>query len=179
MQRFKQNDPIERKVTDCFSPMTELIENMRTEFFDGAYTSYGLGEAIFNIGADPMARSSSKETYLESYPAFHELFKKPGTFDFFLGVFRSVWGDDVEVEFSIPTPGHLVINIEALESRADNWTARSIVDNEYIYDNMVDHVGDNLMFQAVNGVKTQQEVDTMMAELSVQGIFTETTLTIV
>ncbi len=179
MQRFKQSDRTEIKVTDCFSPMTELVENMRSEFFEGAYTSYGLGEALFNIGADPMARSTSKDTYLESYPAFHELFKKPGTFDFFLGVFQSIWGADVVVEFSVPTAGHLLINIEALESRQDNFVARSIVDNAYVYDNMVDELGNNLMFQAVTGVKTQQEVDTMMTELAVQGIFTETTLTIV
>lgn len=178
MQAFKENDPKELKVRSSFDPALSLISSNRSEFYEGAYTSYGLGQILFNLKNDPMARLVDLETFLESYPAFHELFTRPGTFEFYLQLFRSIWGDQVEVEFIIPAPGHLKINISALTSRLDSFGAREVSGNAYQYHEVSDHEGDILMFQTSQGIKTQEEVNRMIVELHPQGIFLEINLII-
>lgn len=171
MQAFKENDPKELKVRSSFDPALTLISNNRSEFYSGAYTSHGLGKVLFDLKNDPMARVLDEETFLESFPAFHELFTRPGTFEFYLQLFRSIWGDQVDVEFVTPNPGCLEINISALSSRKDSFGAREVSGNAYQYHEVSDHDGDIIAFQTSQGIKTQQEVDRMIAELHPQGIY--------
>src|SRR5690606_374180 len=131
------------------------------DFYEGAYQSYGLGQVLFNLKADPMSTVVDLPTFLESYPAFHELFTRPGTFECSLQVFRSVWGDQVDVQFETPSPGILIININALTITTTNFAARRIENNAYVNDLMIDHEGDYIVFQTSQGIKTQEEAERM------------------
>src|SRR5690606_13222941 len=99
----------------------------------------------------PLVGVITRETFRSSFFAIHQLFTRPGTFEFYLDVFRAVWGDDVEVEFSIPQSGVLQINIEALDVQLSIAAARRIVNNSYVYDEIIlqggDYDGNNLAFQ--------------------------------
>lgn len=178
MQAFKENDQKESRVASCFNSVLDLTSFNRTEFFDGAYSSHGLGRVLFNLNASPMASVVDLNNFLEAYPAFHELFTRPGTFEFYIQVIRSVWGEQVGIEFIIPSPGILQINIDALDVVTANFSSRSIENNVYVYDNIVDHVGDSIVFQTSQGIKTQTEAERMMRELHPQGVFVETNLII-
>ena len=59
-----------------------------------------------------------------------------------------------------------------------DFLSRSIVDNAYVYDEVVDHSGDFIAFQGVLGIKTQPELDALMIELHPDGIFVEAELEI-
>jgi hypothetical protein len=47
-----------------------------------------------------------------------------------------------------------------------------------VYDTVVDEAADQVLFQGVVGVATQAELDKLMAELRVDGIYTTATLTL-
>lgn len=176
MKLFKQTDLVEQKVSDIASPSLTLASNERTTFYDNAFVSFLLGDLLYS--RDPMAGVITQEVYRQSYPAIHELFTRPGTFEFYMTVFRSIWGNDVAVSFVVPGPGHLQVNINALAVRMDFAAARSIVDNAYVDDDIITEDGDNLIFQGTQGIKTQREIDAMMIEVHPEGVYVETTLTI-
>lgn len=178
MQPFKPNDPKEAKLVRVFSPILNLISNNITELYEGAYEANDLGRVFYETKCDPMTNVVDEQTYVESFGAFHDLFTRAGTFEYYLNLFRSIWGNSVQVEFVIPNDGHLQINIEALSSNLDNFGYREIIGDIYTYGEILDHSGDEIMFQTSAGLKDQEDVNRMMIELTPQGVFVETNLNI-
>lgn len=179
IQYFKNNDDLEKKVADVFDPILTSLGLERTDFYDGAYAAQPLGEVLKNLKRDPMVGVISDDVYVQSFSAIHELFTRPGTFEFYLQLFRKIWGDAVVIEFTVPSPGILDINIEAVEAISYRFIARRIVDDAYIYEPVIDDVGDNIVFQGTIGLKTQSEVDLLMKEISPANIYTTATLVVV
>jgi hypothetical protein len=177
-QPFKENDELERRVALVFESLQTRLSQDRNLFYAQAYTAEPLGEVLQNLNADPLAQSLSEEVYRVSYPAIHELFTRPGTFEYYLSVFRRIFGNNVEVEFTIPSPGVLEIDVEAAELLLSNFMAREIISDEYVYHEVVDEEGDNIVFQGAFGAKTPSEMDLLTKELSPSIIFTTSTLTI-
>lgn len=178
IQLFKQNDDRDQKVKAAVEPIFSEIDSSRDDFYDGAWTASPLGDVLYQLSRDPTAGVVTQDTFRQAFPAIHEIFSRPGTFEFYLEVFRAIWGQDVEVEFEVPDPGELLINIEALTAQQDDWIARSIVDNKYVFDEIVDHEGDNIAFQTRQGIKTQKEVDALILEIYPAGVWVQTTLVI-
>lgn len=178
MKAFKETDLVEKKVRDIALPLLNILSGDRTQFFNEGYVAYPLGDVLFDLRRDPLAGVITKEVYRISFPAIHDLFTRSGTFEFYMDVFRSIWGENVEVVFTIPSPGVLQINVEALDSQTELFMARRVENDVYFFDEVMDHEGDNLVFQGTQGIKTQGEIDALINELHPAGVYVETTLVI-
>lgn len=180
LQPFRANDTVEPKARDCFLPALNFIGTDLDAFKEGAYEAWPLGDVLFALNASPLADQISQEVFRSTFYAVHNYFKRPGTFEFYLEICRVIWGADVEVEFVVPNPGHLQINIEAAESVNANALARRIVDNAYVYDQIILNGGgsDNLLFRIVQGPKSQSETEALFFELTPAGLFVEVAITI-
>jgi hypothetical protein len=176
LQAFKENDLVERKVRDAFLPLLDQLGIDRDSFYEGAYESYVLGDVIYTLKSSPLAGPISQDIFRQSFFAIHDFFTFPGTFEFYLKVFRAVWGADVGVEFQIPAPGKLIINVQALTLQVDDLLARRIVNNAYVYDEILDHAGNNIGLQGRMGIKTQSEADALIKELYPAGLWVELNL---
>jgi len=77
------------------------------------------------------------------------------------------------------TPGNLIINVET--SSVDQFIAeiREISGNEYIEYDLVDDVGDNIIFSSVVGIETESELEDVVFVLAPAGIYTQVNLTII
>lgn len=179
LQAFKQNDAKEKKVTDAFLSLLDLISVETDKFYTGAYEAAPLGDVLFELDRSPMSGVVDKDTFRKSFFALHNIFTRPGTLEFYMDVFRAVWGADVDVTFTIPAAGKLEIEIDALSAQLDDFIARTIVDNEYIYDEVIEtDTGDNIAFQGTQGLRTQDQAEKLIFELYPAGIYTTITLTI-
>jgi hypothetical protein len=177
IQAFKENDATELKVRNCFVDLLSRLSADRDDFYSGAYMAYPLGDVLAATGS-PVSESIDPEVFRQSFFSLYESFQRPGTFEFYLSLIRTIWGADVEVEFTVPSPGTLEIDITALSSVANLALARRIEDNEYVDDEILDHDGDNLIFQGTQGLQTQREADAIFLELAPIGIWTVVTLSI-
>ncbi len=176
LQQFKENDLVEKKFTDAGTPTLALLGADRDTFYENAYEVQPLGGVLFDLNRSPLASAVTRQTFVEGFAAIHGLFKRPSTFEFYLDVFRAIFGEAVEVTFTIPAPGKLEIAIAALSIQLFDFAARRIVDDSYTIDEVVDHDGDNLAFPFGVGDKTQSEIDALMYEIQASGIFTTATL---
>lgn len=179
LQKFKENDVKEGKVRDIALPLLSLLGTDRDAFFEQAYEASPLGQVLYNLKASPLARAISEANFVMAFSAIHKLFTRPGNFEFYLEVFRLIWGEDVDVEFVVPAPGKLIINVEALAISLDFLMARTIVDNAYVYDEFVDENGDNIMAQVTSGIKTQSEADALIYEFYPAGLWVQINLSLV
>ncbi len=176
LQQFKETDTVEARVTQCFVPTLDTLGDSLDDFFVGAWEAYPLGEVLYDTARSPMAGPVTRQVFRTSFFAIHDLFTRPGTFEFYMDVFKAIWGDDVVVDFVVPDPGELEINIEALQVEDYEALARRVEDNVYVFDEIVDEDGDNLIFRDTKGIKTQPEIDQLMTEIAPAGIFCTTTL---
>lgn len=178
MQNFKTSDLMEQKFREAGLPVLNNLVLARQELFAGAYTCYALGDVLYITKASPMSGIITQENFRMGFAAIHDLFTRPGTFEFYMDVFRAIFGDSVQVEFTRPAPGKLLINVESLDAVEYPLLGRSIVDNTYIYDNVVARDGDLIVGQGTQGIKTQQEMDALMREITPAGGWIVTTLVI-
>ncbi|WKV32920.1 hypothetical protein MAC3UK_0033 [Bdellovibrio phage MAC3UK] len=178
VQFFKETDDLEKKFYEITAPSMDALEAQLNAFFDEAYACYLLGEVLYDTGASSISSAMTRDVFRTAFFALFESFVEGGSLESYMIVFRAIFGEDVSVVFDIPAPGHLTINIDALNITEEPFTMRRIVDNVYQYEDLLDSEGEPIMAQVTKGIKTQQDMDILMPEITPAGIFVETTLII-
>ncbi len=176
-QYFK-GDAGELKFDSVSIPITSALEIQKDLFLDGAYETSPLGDLLFDNDRAPLANAIPRSVFRIAFKQLFESFIKVGTFEAYLDVFAKIFGSDVDVEFTVPGPGQLDIDITATGLEISPMVARYILDNAYLFDNVVDYDGDNICFQTVQGFTTQYELEQMLFEMVPGGIYTVISLTV-
>jgi hypothetical protein len=178
MQYFK-GDETELKFYASAEPVMSALSAQKDAFFDGAYSCFLLGELLYDNERAPLSKAIKRSIFRESFATIFDAFTEAGSFESYLTVFRNIFGDDVSVEFTVPAPGKLQIDIEAAGFALDDFITRYIVDNEYIFDEILEEIpGDNIAFQTIKGFTSQYELEQMLYEMVPAGIYTEISLTV-
>jgi len=136
LQPFNANDAHEARFR-ALAPALEPTSAALDAFYAGAYTAEPLGVVLHRLNRSPLTRILTEETFRKSFASIHEFFTRPGTFEFYLSLFRTISGEDVDVTFTVPAPGQLEIDIEILSALQEGFLAREIVDNEYVNSEVV------------------------------------------
>src|SRR5690606_37380288 len=105
MQFFK-GDEKEQKLVQALSPIFSSIRNSRNTFYNMAYTAFQLGEVIWDTGSSPIVGRVPRNVFREAFPEIFNAFQEGGSLESYLTVFRKVFGDEVDIEFVVPEPGH-------------------------------------------------------------------------
>lgn len=176
-QKFKGDD-LELQMEAVGQPIMDSVEFQLDAFFDGAYEAMPLGDVIYESGRSPLANAIDQEIFRQSFPEIYDAFTVAGTFESYITVFKKIFGDTVEIDFTVPAPGKLNIDIVADEVELSNFISRTIFENLYVYDNIVTQDGDQIVFQSIKGFKTQYELEQMLHEMVPAGIFTNISLSL-
>lgn len=178
MVQYYKGDDTELKFDAAGEPTLSALETEKDDFFDGAYACFVLGELLWDNQLSPLSRAIARDIFRESFATIFDQFRFAGTFESYMEVFRAIFGEDVEVEFTVPAPGKLQIDIAAVGIVLSDLVARRIVNNAYVLDEIVDYDGDNIALQSIKGFETQYELERMLYEMVPDGIYTEITLTV-
>jgi hypothetical protein len=178
MAQYYKGDATEIKFFDSLNPTAGLLSANLDEFEANAFTCFVLGELIFDNKIGPLTNAIPRSIYRECFQQLFDSFVVGGTFESYIEVFKRIFGDDVVIDFTVPDPGKLIIDIEATGIVLSPWVAKLIVDDAFVYDNIVDDEADNIVFQSIKGFETQSEVETMLFQMVSAGIYTEITLTV-
>lgn len=183
MQYFK-GDVVEKKYYESGKQIMDDLSLQRDEFFDDSYACQALGDLIVQDNRSPLANAMPQTIFRESFPDIVQAFVEVGTFESYLSVFRKIFGEDVGVQFTVPGPGLLNIEIEAEGVILFNFSVREIVDNQYQYFDLITQEGETedepseIMFQAIKGFESQYELERMLFEMVPSGIYTNISLTL-
>lgn len=175
MQFFK-GDATEKKYYESVKPISDTLSVQKDLFYDEAYACFVLGELLYDNDYAPLARAIPRAIFRKSFATIFNAFLLAGSLESYLIVFRKIFGDDVEVTFTVPDPGKLNIDIVATGIETSLFLARSIVNGSYVFDEILDDEGDNILFQTVKGFESQYELEQMLFEMVPAGIYTLITL---
>ncbi len=177
MQYYKGDDT-EIKMVGVAKPIADILSLEKDAFYAGAFSTGPLGDLIFTNRRAPLANAISQAVFRDSFPDIFDAFIAGGTFESYLTVFKKIFGDDVAVTFTVPGAGHLQIGIVAAGLEESIFFERHIVDNAYVFDDVTDQDGIDIVFDTVKGFTSQYELEQMLFEMVPAGIFTEITLTL-
>lgn len=177
MQYFK-GDETEVKFYSVGQPILDSVSQQRQAFFDGAYSSFVLGELLYDLKLAPLTTAIPRSIFRESFATVFDAFLEAGSFESYLTVFRNIFGNGVGVVFTVPAPGKLTIAITASAVELSKFIARYISSNAYVFDHVVTQDSDNIVFQSLKGFQTQYELEQMLREMVPAGIFTTISLTL-
>jgi len=177
MQYFK-GDALELKFFESGRPLMQNRSTQKTNFFNQAYFCYLLGDLIVEDIRSPLSRAIPQEIFRASFPGIFEAFVLGGTAEAYLEVFRFIFGDDADIQFTVPGPGELEIDIMVTGTDVFDLVARNIVDDDVLLDELIDYDGDNIAVQIFKRFVTQYELEQVLFELVPAGIFTDIDLTI-
>jgi hypothetical protein len=179
VQLFKASDATEQKFDDAFSPTFDLIAAALLNFYNDAFTAGPLGDLLFDTNRAPLANAIDKAIFRVVFNYLFETFLVAGTFESYLTVFQQIFGNDVDVAFTVPAAGKLNIDITAVNFEVYDLMERHITAGAYVLDNLITQDGlDNLAVQIMDGFQTQYEVEQMLFEMVPGGIFTTINLSI-
>lgn len=178
MQKFKETDLTEQKIIDAVDPVLQLLSSEKDTLYEECFNAAPLGDAIFDTGRAPLTNAIEREIFRDSFQEIFDAFVSGGSLETYLTVFRKIFGPGVVVEFTVPAPGKLIIDIEAEGVVLSDFVARRIVSNAYVLDEVIDDEDDNIVFQTIKGFESQYELELMLFEMVAGGIYTEISLTI-
>lgn len=178
MPQFFKGDEIELKYYNSANPTQSAYSLQKDEFFDDAYACQVLGDLLYDEQRAPLANAIPRDIFRQSFTEIFEAFVAGGTLESYLTVFRKIFGESVEIEFTIPGPGKLNIVISAAGIEISNFIARYIFNDDYIYDNVITQDGDQIVFQTVQGFQTQYDLEQLLIEMVAGGIVTQITFDI-
>lgn len=178
MQNFK-GDADELKFKAGAADAFDTIDLLKDTFFDECFECFKLGEVIWDSGRSPLSNAIERAIFRESFPEIFDAFVAGGTFEAYLTVFAKIFGEDASVEFTVPAPGKLEINIEADGVELSEFIARYISSNAYVLDTIITQDAvDTIVFQTIKGFQSEYELEQMLFEMVPGGIFTTITLTL-
>lgn len=177
MDYFK-GDADEIKFVNTGANLFNQIEQEKDDFFDGAYACFVLGEILHDSGRVPLANAIPRSIFRESFTNIFDAFLEAGTFEGYLTVFRDIFGETVDVTFTVPAPGRLQIDIVADGIVEENLIGREIVADEFVNSEILDQTSDNIVGSLIKGFNSQYELEVMLNEMVPAGIFTEISLTL-
>jgi hypothetical protein len=177
MQYFK-GDVTELKVYNSASTIFDNISRSLNECFDGIYNAVTLGQFLFDEQRMPLTNAIKREVFITCFKQIFEAWSFCGTFESYILVFKKIFGEDATIEFTVPAAGKLQINIDVEGVQTSNFQSRDIVDDDYVFSNIVDDVGDKILFRTPLGIASQFELETILFSMVPSGIFTEVSLTI-
>lgn len=178
-QAYKVTDAIESKFYGGASPLFDVLSSERDDFFDGAYACFVLGEVLWDTNRSPLSNAISREIFRTSFEGIFDSFVEVGSFESYISVFEKIFGVDVDVQFTVPAPGKLEIDITATGVELTNFAARIIEDEAYVLYDMITQDGvDEIVFQSIKGFTSQYELERMLFEMVPAGVWTTITLSL-
>jgi hypothetical protein len=177
MNYFK-GDELELKMYNAGLPALQAISLGLEEAFLGIYECVPMGELLWDEQRVPLTNAIKREIFIQCFKQVFEAWTFCGTFESYLLVFRKIFGDDASIEFTVPGPGKLQIDIETFGAAINPIVVREISGGSYTIYNLVDEVGDNICAQTTLGIETQYELEKILFSMVPNGIYTEISLTI-
>lgn len=176
VQNFK-GDAIELKMQSVASPVFDQTSASLDDFYAGGFNCDEFLLMLYDDNRMPFSERVNRVTFVQFIKKALENFPFTGTFEAYLFVLRSIFGDLSEIDFDVPSPGKLAISVNAVSSLEFDFIAREFIAGTYEFFDVVDYAGNILTFRGIAGIDTEYELNLLFSEIIPAGITPDIALT--
>lgn len=106
------NDEAETiQVDNVSKKLFDYIGVEKEEFYNDAYNNQSLGAILYDNTLLPLTQAIQRSFFLISFSQIIDSFRIVGTFENYLTILHSIFGDDAVIEFTRTAPANLQIDI--------------------------------------------------------------------
>ncbi len=175
-QNFK-GDAQELLFEQAGSAAFDLCSQAKDEFFGVCYDTDNFLLMLYDAGRMPFTDRVPRDSFVGFLRSALANFPVTGTFESYIFILKSLFGDGTTVQFTVVNPGHLSILVNATDLVEHQWQSREFVDGEYVYSDIATFDGDDLIqFKGISGIDSQAKLQAIISELIPVGIYTEISL---
>lgn len=145
-------------------------------FYADGYSANPFLLMLYDEGRMPFADRVPRDSFVEFFKEALERFPFTGTFEAYIFILEAIFGAGSGVLFEVPAAGKLNIAVNAATSLEFAWQTAEFVDGALVVSDMVDHIGNSIVFGGVAGIDSEYELELLLAEIIPAGIYAEVTL---
>jgi hypothetical protein len=178
VQNFKIGDEKELKMQASGEPAFASTEAALDQFYAEGPDSNAFVLSLYDQGRMPFSKRVSRAAFVDFFQEAVSRFPFAGSFESYIFILQQLFGADSTIEFTVPAPGKLEIEVNAAVDILHEAMVREL-DEEgtgYTLFNLADSEGDDIVFSGVSGIETEYELQLLLAELIPGGIFPTITL---
>ncbi len=170
MQYFK-GDQTELKVYSAGNKAFDSTNAALDDFYENAYDLTPFILMLYDEGRIPFSNRIPKEVFVEFIRIAYDRFPFFGSFDSLIFILREIFGAESEILLTVPDPGMLEIDINAITDQVFNFVARELSGSGGFTDSkMITDSGDYILFTGLPGIETEYELSLLFAEIIPYGI---------
>lgn len=175
-QTFK-GDTLEQQMIDAGDPAFEACIQALNSFFQNCYTSHDFLLMLYDNGRMPFSDRVPRDVFIGFIQEAIPNFPVTGTFEAYLFILKSIFGEETEVQFDVPAAGKLEMLVAAEASLDFNFLASEFSGGVFQEYTMQTTTGDDITFTGISGIDSEAELSALLAELIPVGIWPDITLT--
>jgi hypothetical protein len=177
VQKFRVSEDTEAKILavgDIAATKTEIdLDEMHADCYLGVpFLLY-----MYDAGRFPFSAKINREAFPDFIQEAYTRFPFFGTFDCYLFILQKIFGPLTEIFFDVPAAGKLTIEVNAVSDLEFEFVARELVDGSYVFYEITDHLGDQLVFRGISGIENLSQLNLLFSEIMPAGIFPDISLT--
>lgn len=165
-EKFK-GDEVELKFEAAAQPAFDLTSAALDDFYAEGFDSTPWLLMLYDENRMPYSQRINKDAFVDFIKETLKRFPTIGTFDTYLFVLRAIFGLSSEINFTIPSPGILQIDLNASSSLEFDFVAKNELGE---LDNIVDDLGNQIIFRGIAGIETEYELELLFSEIMPAGI---------
>ena len=169
VQKFIEGDAEENKFFTVFSEVVASTMLDLEEYYNQAYGSKELGNALYELQRVPIYKVLEKSLFLKAYSKILQGQAYIGTIEGYLTILRAIFGDNATINLTIVSPLHLKFDITAEVQQFYLW-----VDNQN--NEIIDENGDNIVFEEIVALLSSRQLLELLKQTTNAGTFVEFTL---
>jgi hypothetical protein len=168
-QNFK-GDATELKMRAIAEPLLDLTDLALNSFYQDGFDCSPFLLMLYDEKRMPFSERIPRAAFVDFVKEALKNFPVTGTFESYLFVLRSIFGLASEINFIVPDPGKLEIDIAAISNTEFDFIAREFTGGMFTFFDMVDSEGNILTFRGVPGIDTEYELNLLFSEIMPAGI---------
>jgi hypothetical protein len=174
-QKFK-GDELELKMEAAQSPAFDATTASLDQYYSAAYTASDFLLMLYDAGRMPFSDRVPRDSFVRFIREAISRFQFTGTFEFYIFIIKSIFGEGSDVLFNVPSPGTLEMTISATDFILSDWVASDFSSGSYVENPIVTSSGDTIQFAALSGISSETQLNQLFAELIPAGIYPDITL---
>lgn len=176
MVQYFKGDPKELKMKAVADPLFDLTDATLDDFYQGGFESSPFLLAMYDDLRVPFSERITRDSFVEFVKNTLSNFPFTGTFEIYLAVLTSIFGTESEIRLTVPSPGKLAIDVEAVSNSTFTFLGREFVNGAFQFFDVTDSDGDTFIFRGILGIDTEYELGLLFSELMPAGIIPQITL---